>query len=244
MARGDQIYVMRPLINMEGAYEHHGIDCGDGTVIHYYKGGEEAVIARTSLETFARGNPVFVKPYAVSYVPEVVVARAESRLGERQYQLLTNNCEHFANWCKTGRSESRQLADYGVGLGTLNPADSRSMVDTAALDGDPVKTIELFARAQNNAVIARNQLQTQVSQAQKEMDTWNRVAQTALKQGREDLARAALERKVKYKRQWMQVQEQLQQLDMMQATLVRNSQKLRQQIAIDPTYVTTNVSPV
>ena len=45
MARGDQIYVMRPLINMDGVYEHHGIDCGDGTVIHYYKGGEVATIA-------------------------------------------------------------------------------------------------------------------------------------------------------------------------------------------------------
>lgn len=244
MARGDQIYVMRPLINMEGAYEHHGIDCGDGTVIHYYKGGEEAVIARTSFETFARGNPVFVKPYAVSYVPDVVVARAESRLGERQYQLLTNNCEHFATWCKIGRNESRQLVDYGIGLGTLNPADSRGMVDTAAEDGDPIKTIELFAKAQNSAVTARNQLQTQAGRAQKEMDTWDRVARVALDRGREDLARAALERKVKYKRQWMQVQEQLQQLDMMQDTLTRNSQKIQQRVAVDPTYIATNISPV
>jgi Lecithin retinol acyltransferase/PspA/IM30 family len=242
MARGDQIYVMRPLINTEGAYEHHGIDCGDGTVIHYYKGGEEAVIARTSLETFARGNPVFVKPYAVSYVPDVVVSRAESRLGERQYQLLTNNCEHFATWCKTGRNESRQLVDYGVGLGTLDPFNSRQMLDRAAAEGDPIKTIELFDQAQHNATTARRRLQTQATQTQKEMDSWNRVAQVALKRGREDLARAALERKVKYKRQWTQLQEQLQQLEMMQETLIRNSQKLQQQVAVNPIYVTTNTS--
>lgn len=238
MARGDQVYVMRPLINMEGVYEHHGIDCGDGTVIHYYKGGEEAVIDRTSLGTFARGNSVFVKSYVISYVPDVVIERAESRLGERQYHLLTNNCEHFATWCKIGKSESRQLVDYGVGLGTLNPSDSRWMLETNAQEGDPIKTIELFDQAQNNATLARRQLQTQASQAQTEMDTWGKVAQAALQRGREDLARAALERKVNYKRQWSQIQTQIQQLDAMQETLVRSLQPLQQRIAINPTYVT------
>ncbi|HEY9657563.1 MAG TPA: lecithin retinol acyltransferase family protein, partial [Allocoleopsis sp.] len=111
MARGDQIYVMRPLMGMDGIYEHHGIDCGDGTVIHYHK-GNDAVITRTSYALFARGNPVYTKSYATSYVPDVVITRAESRLGERLYNLFTNNCEHFATWCKVGRNESLQLADY------------------------------------------------------------------------------------------------------------------------------------
>jgi hypothetical protein len=242
MARGDQLYVMRPLMDMEGVYEHHGIDCGDGTVIHYYKGGEVPTIARTSFEVFARGNPVFVKPYAVSYVPDVVVERAESRLGEQQYNLLTNNCEHFATWCKVGRSESRQLVDYGIGMGTVNPFDSRSMVDQAAQDGDPVKTAELFAQAMNTSAVARSQLQTQANQLRTEMDSWQRVAQTALQRGREDLARAALERKVKYKRQWNDIQTQLQQLDAMQETLMRNAQTLQQRIAVNPAY-SVNLSP-
>jgi hypothetical protein len=30
-------------------------------------------------------------------------------LGERDYDLLHNNCEHFAVWCKTGRPESSQV---------------------------------------------------------------------------------------------------------------------------------------
>ena len=34
MAKGDQIYVMRELLGIPSIYEHHGIDCGDGTVIH------------------------------------------------------------------------------------------------------------------------------------------------------------------------------------------------------------------
>lgn len=237
MARGDQIYVMRPFINMEGVYEHHGIDCGDGTVIHYYKGGEVATVARTSFETFARGNPVHVKPRPVGYVADLVIERAESRLGEQQYNLLTNNCEHFANWSKMGRNESQQLVDYGVGLGSIDPFASRRLVEAASEDGDPVKTMELFAQAVQNAIVARDQLLAQATEAQKQMDTWQRVAQVALNRGREDLARAALERKVSAKKQWTKIAEQMQQLNQMQETLAQNTQKLQQRVAVDPAYL-------
>ena len=44
------------------------------------------------------------------YTPEETVARARSRIGETNYNLLTNNCEHFAIWCKTGVSESIQIS--------------------------------------------------------------------------------------------------------------------------------------
>ena len=44
------------------------------------------------------------------YTPEETVARARSRLGETNYNLFTNNCEHFAIWCKTGVSESMQVS--------------------------------------------------------------------------------------------------------------------------------------
>ena len=44
------------------------------------------------------------------FSPEETVERAYSRLGERSYNLLTNNCEHFAIWCKTNISESWQVA--------------------------------------------------------------------------------------------------------------------------------------
>lgn len=238
MARGDQIYVMRPLMNMEGAYEHHGIDCGDGTVIHYYKGGEVPTIARTSFETFARGNPVYPKPQPIAYLPEIVMQRAESRLGEQQYQLLTNNCEHFANWCKTGKNESQQLLEYGLGFGSINPFESREILDRAAQSSNPVETVALLNQALNQSAIARQQLQDQANRMQSEMSSWHRVAQAALNKGREDLARAALERKVQSKRKWQTIQDQIQNLEAMQDTLVRNTKNLQQQIAIDPSYAT------
>jgi hypothetical protein len=43
------------------------------------------------------------------YSPEETVNRARSRLGENRYNLVFNNCEHFALWCKTGISESGQV---------------------------------------------------------------------------------------------------------------------------------------
>ncbi len=43
------------------------------------------------------------------YDPDKVVSRAQSKLGEDKYNLATNNCEHFAIWCKTGVSESHQV---------------------------------------------------------------------------------------------------------------------------------------
>ena len=46
------------------------------------------------------------------YTPEETVQRAESRLGEKKYNIATNNCEHFAIWCKTGVSESTQVEEF------------------------------------------------------------------------------------------------------------------------------------
>ncbi len=46
------------------------------------------------------------------YSPEETIARAESRLGEEGYDLVGNNCEHFAVWCKTGIEKSYQVEGY------------------------------------------------------------------------------------------------------------------------------------
>ena len=49
------------------------------------------------------------------YTPEETVARAKSVIGanehsfERDYDLVFNNCEHFAVWCKTGLHKSYQI---------------------------------------------------------------------------------------------------------------------------------------
>ena len=46
------------------------------------------------------------------YSPQETIKRAESRLGECDYNLLFDNCEHFALWCKTGLSRSTQIENF------------------------------------------------------------------------------------------------------------------------------------
>lgn len=108
MARGDHVYVER----MGGLYSHHAIDCGDGTVIHYWTDDIpfRSSVSRTTLEEFAEGEPVRLRVYAECDPPEVAVGRAENSLGARGFDPLLSNCEHFAVWCKTGRRESRQVS--------------------------------------------------------------------------------------------------------------------------------------
>ena len=96
---------------MGGVYTHHAIDCGDGTVIHYWPDEVplRATIQRTALGEFAEGGRVRVRSYAECYPPGTVIERAVSMLGAGGFDPLTSNCEHFAVWCKTGRVESRQV---------------------------------------------------------------------------------------------------------------------------------------
>jgi len=107
MARGDHVRVRRL------GYWHHGIDCGDGTVIHYsgelFDNKRNASVQRTPMGEFARGGRVETVVHDELDTPDCVMMRAESRLGDSGYRILLNNCEHFARWCKTGRHESRQV---------------------------------------------------------------------------------------------------------------------------------------
>ncbi|MFE4106667.1 lecithin retinol acyltransferase family protein [Almyronema epifaneia] len=223
MARGDQIYAMRQLMGLAGVYEHHGIDCGDGTVIHYRK-LQEAVISRTDYRAFAQGTAVFTRHQPVAFIPDVVIERAESRLGERRYDLLTNNCEHFATWCKTGRSESAQLTNFGWHLDRFKTPELRQTINQVAQGNASKTSLELIQSALGNIAIAQQTIAPQSQQAQREIETWHRVAQLAVKQGRDDLARAALHRKVAAKRQQADLQSQLDQLLDLQTTLQNNQQ--------------------
>ena len=98
--RGDHIYFKC------GGYTHHGIYCGDDRVIHY---GRKKEICETSLSDFAKHRDVSAQKYEDADSADIVVSRAKERLSERKYNLLFNNCEHFATWCKVGRRRSRQI---------------------------------------------------------------------------------------------------------------------------------------
>ncbi|MDF2544671.1 MAG: hypothetical protein K0S47_4389 [Herbinix sp.] len=92
---GDHLYVQRSV------YTHHGLYYGEDKVIHYLS---EAVTI-SSLEDFANGSKIQKKSDLVSpsrFSASDIIKRAEGRLGEDQYSLVYNNCEHFVRWCRNG----------------------------------------------------------------------------------------------------------------------------------------------
>ena len=102
MTTADHLQVPR----RHGLFNHHGIDLGDGTVAHYLEGRE---ILRSPISEFSQGEVVSVLNHANASPAGVTLRRAMGRLGEQNYNLLFNNCEHFATWCKTGRHRSEQV---------------------------------------------------------------------------------------------------------------------------------------
>ena len=66
-----------------------------------------AVVVRRKFKL--ENESVYVIQHVRCYDPETVVSRAKSKLEERKYNPVTNNCEHFALWCKTGISSSEQV---------------------------------------------------------------------------------------------------------------------------------------
>ena len=129
MAAADHLQVPR----QHGLFKHHGIDLGDGTVAHYLEGRE---ILRSPLAEFSRNQPVSVVPYVESECSPagVTLRRAMGRLGEQSYNLLFNNCEHFAHWCKTGRHRSSQVEDW-LHTGSLGALAFGQFMPAAVLTG-------------------------------------------------------------------------------------------------------------
>ncbi|KAL3728028.1 hypothetical protein ACJRO7_032730 [Eucalyptus globulus] len=124
---GEHIYTFRRC----GLYTHHGIYIGEGYVIHFTR----TRVDKTSLDSFRRegeklhplhsyayGRPLLeyqlmrwgtrsILPDAKS--PEEVVNKAWELYGGDgfgEYNLIDNNCEHFATFCKTGVRASAQTA--------------------------------------------------------------------------------------------------------------------------------------
>ncbi|BAQ60291.1 phage shock protein A (IM30) [Geminocystis sp. NIES-3708] len=222
MGFGDQIYVWRELANLDGIYQHHGIDIGDGSVIHYRKPSE--IIEQTSFETFSKNNEVYCRQYPTgfSFIPEVTVKRALSRLGENKYNLLFNNCEHFATWCKIGVSESQQIKDF---IPAINKLDTFRLLD-------PLK--QAFQGVENNNMngiintaldqirTVWDQIQPQYRQNLDEINIWEKVAIKAIQNNRDDLAKEAIKRKKEYEQKAKFLEKQLEQLATMTENLLKN----------------------
>ena len=78
MTRGDHLLIKRR------GYYHHGIDLGNGHIIHFSaKPGESKVAAhirQTTMTEFTCGKKAKLREYGTCFPPEEIVARAESIL--------------------------------------------------------------------------------------------------------------------------------------------------------------------
>ena len=156
---------------------HHGIDLGDGTVAHYLEGEE---ILRSTLAEFCRGESARVVEHTEADPAGRTLRRAMSRIGEQRYNLLFNNCEHFAVWCKTGQHRSGQV-ERALGSGALGALAFGQMLPAALLAGIRLllqrglsleQGAELARKALGELDGLRLKLQSRLEQELQQMEQW------------------------------------------------------------------------
>jgi Lecithin retinol acyltransferase len=101
------------LVTPRRGYLHHGIYVGARKVVHYSgfaHGLRRGPVEEVPFAHFACGQRVWVRSDGPSgFDVREVICRARSRVGEDRYRLLTNNCEHFCEWCLHGAARSLQV---------------------------------------------------------------------------------------------------------------------------------------
>lgn len=152
-------------------YTHHGIFIGDNKVIHYSglaDGIKTGPVEQISLKKFhtGRGFTVIEHPDA-SFPPKKVISRAKSRLKEKSYNLVFNNCEHFVNYCiynvntseqvgaviKSGAQGTlRALSKGNVVTGTASVVTHSVLHISAYIRGD-INEEKLFSEISQSAVV-------------------------------------------------------------------------------------------
>lgn len=112
--RGDMVRV-----NIGGLF-HYGVYVSDDEVIQFgypprerRHTGDDIRVVSTSIDEFAGGSIIERAQFSLierlkRVPPKKTVERARSRIGEGNYNLLHNNCEHFAYECVLGVHKSEQ----------------------------------------------------------------------------------------------------------------------------------------
>ncbi len=91
---------------------HHGVFVSEQEVIHFCSDREFSILSNdlevkaTTLAQFANGNKVEKIECEDRFARKKSVDIAKSKIGDKDYDIIFNNCEHFVNSCITGNKES------------------------------------------------------------------------------------------------------------------------------------------
>ena len=98
-------------------FYHYGIFIDENTIVQFglrdnsNTPPDDITVITTDINSFSNGD--FVEKAVPEHdekkkrhSPEETVKKALSRVGERGYNILNNNCEHFANECYFGEKKS------------------------------------------------------------------------------------------------------------------------------------------
>ncbi len=196
--RGSHIRVMR----MGGLYYHHGIYVSDDEVIHFTGTEDDSIldwsknaVISSDLKFFLNDGDLEVKEYTDEekfdlYPVEEIVSYARACIGDDGYNLIFNNCEHFANVCTLGRFRSNQVERIFTNKGRKNKmglfswifggskSNSRSTSTTTTTynyDPDKVKAAQIEADAkvrtaelENERIELMTRAKLDILQAEKE----------------------------------------------------------------------------
>ncbi|XP_041360727.1 uncharacterized protein LOC121376978 [Gigantopelta aegis] len=95
-----------------GKIQHWAVYVGNGDVAHMTANG----VLRQNIMQVANENP-FYKDNSFDkkqrpFMTQGILDMARTRLGDKSYNLLTNNCESFVNQVRCGNAKSQQVEKY------------------------------------------------------------------------------------------------------------------------------------
>jgi phosphopantetheinyl transferase len=146
-----------------GNFYHYGIFASEDEVIQFglppfdgllNRKFEDIAVCVSDIDTFAGGRVVEVASVEKSdkqkrLSPKKTVQRARERIGEKGYDILHNNCEHFARYCYFGEKRCE------VTEGVVNEWNKKTVSDVYfSIIPNEIDYQELQPNARNTEVLA------------------------------------------------------------------------------------------
>jgi hypothetical protein len=111
--RRSPIPIAAHLITKRYGYTHHGIYIGRNRVVHYSglsRGISSGPVEVASIERFSLGRGYAIVAHLnAKFKKQEIVQRALRRVGENEYDVASNNCEHFVFWAIEDYHHSPQV---------------------------------------------------------------------------------------------------------------------------------------